>query len=361
VKIAIVGTRGIPNRYGGFEQFAEKVSSRFVDLGHEVTVYCRRPFTTPADNYDKRVNRVVLPTVHLKHLDTWSSGLISCVHVAFSKHDVVLLCNVANSPFAWLPRVAGKPVVLNVDGLDRRRGKWNALGQAVLHMCEWISTLTPSRVVTDARTIQNYYRTRYGKDSTVISYGSEVPGDDFNVDALGLNRGSYALYVSRLEPENNPELVIDAWRKVQTGWPLVIVGDNRYDSDYLARLKRVADPRVRFTGAVYGDGYWALQKNAGLFIFACEVGGVHPALIEAMAAKNAVLYIDSPENNETAADAAIRFSKSPDDLAARLQSLVDHPEERCEWAARAEAHATRNYRWENVARQYEQLFVELLK
>ncbi|HVO78722.1 MAG TPA: glycosyltransferase [Candidatus Bathyarchaeia archaeon] len=361
MKIAIVGTRGIPNRYGGFEQFAEKVSSTLTDRGHEVTVYCRKPFTTPGDQYDRRVKRVILPTIHQKHLDTLSSGLVSAIHVAFSRNDVVLLCNVANSPFAWLPRVSGKPVVLNVDGLDRRRGKWNALGQAALHVCEWISTFTPTRLVTDARPIHDYYRERYGKDSTVIGYGADIPSGELAIDSFHLQSGRYVLYVSRLEPENNPELVLEAWRKVRSDWPLVMVGDNRYDRSYLDRLRSQADGRVVFTGAIYGNGYWALQKHASIFVFACEVGGVHPALIEAMASQNAVLYLESPENNETAGDAAIRCSKSAEDLAAKLQDLLDNPAEREQWARRAAARAHQLYRWDDVAAKYEALFLELLQ
>jgi glycosyltransferase involved in cell wall biosynthesis len=361
LKIAIVGTRGIPNRYGGFEQFAEKVSSTLIDRGHQVTVYCRKPFTSPDDVFDRRVQRVILPTVHLKHFDTWSSGLISTIHVAFSHNDVVLLCNVANSPFAWIPRLFGKPVVLNVDGLDRRRGKWNALGRTVLHACEWLSTFTPTRVVTDAESIHDYYRDRYAKDSTVIGYGSDMPEGELSVDEFHLQPGRYVLYVSRLEPENNPELVLAAWRKVRTDWPLVMVGDNHYDVGYLERLKRQADGRVRFQGAIYGDGYWALQKHAGIFVFACEVGGVHPALIEAMASGNAVLYLGSPENNETAGDAAIRYSKSADDLAAKLQPLLDDPSVREQWATRAAARANQLYRWDVVAEKYQKLFEEVLQ
>ena len=361
MKIAIVGTRGIPNRYGGFEQFAEKISSTLVDCGHEVTVYCRKPFTEPDDVYDRRVQRVILPTIHQKHLDTWSSGLLANLHVAFSKQDVVLLCNVANSPFAWMPRVMGKPVALNVDGLDRRRGKWNALGQAVLHLCEWISTFTPTRVVTDAESIHDYYLVRYRKDSTVIGYGSDVPAGELPLEGFDLQSGRYVLYVSRLEPENNPELVLEAWRRVKTDWPLVMVGDNRYDDEYSARLKRLAGDRVLFTGAIYGEGYWALQKHASIFIFACEVGGVHPALIEAMAAGNAVLYLGSPENDETAADAAIRYSKSPDDLAVKLQHLLDDPADRQQWAKRAADRASSLYRWDSVAAKYESLFAEMLR
>jgi len=361
LKIAIVGTRGIPNRYGGFEQFAEKVSSTFADRGHEVTVYCRKPFTTPDDVYDRRVHRVILPSIHQKHLDTWSGGLISVAHATFYDYDVVLLCNVANSPFAWFPRLFGKPVVLNVDGLDRQRGKWNALGQAALHLCEWLSVFTPTRVVTDAKPIQDYYRTRYHKESTLIGYGSDVPSGQHRIEGFNLQPALYVLYVSRLEPENNPELVLDAWRKVRSDWPLVMVGDNRYSNAYLGRLQQSADDRVIFPGAIYGDGYWALQKNAGVFVFACEVGGVHPALIEAMAAGNAVLYLDSPENNETAGDAAVRFTKSPDDLAAKLQSLLDDPAARQRWSARASARAQQLYRWDEVAEQYEKLFEEVLR
>jgi glycosyltransferase involved in cell wall biosynthesis len=360
LKIAIVGTRGIPNRYGGFEQFAEKVSSTLTHRGHEVTVYCRKPFTSPDDVYDRRVHRVILPTVHQKHLDTWSSGLISAVHVAFSENDMVLFCNVANSPFAWIPRLFGKPVVLNVDGLDRRRGKWNTFGQAALHICEWLSTFTPTRIVTDAESIHDYYRDRYGEDPSVIGYGSDMPEGDLSADGFNLQPGRYVLYVSRLEPENNPELVLAAWSKVQTDWPLVIVGDNRYDAGYLDRLKHQADGRVKFLGAIYGDGYWALQKHAGIFIFACEVGGVHPALIEAMAAGNAVLYLESPENNETAGDAAILYSKSADDLAAKLQLLLDEPAAREQWAARGIARANQLYRWDAVAEKYEKLFLQII-
>jgi glycosyltransferase involved in cell wall biosynthesis len=361
LKIAIVGTRGIPNRYGGFEQFAEKVSLALVDRGHRVTVYCRKPFTSPDDQFDHRVTRVILPSIHQKHLDTLSSGLISTVHAAIGDYDVILLCNVANSPFAWFPRLFGKPVVLNVDGHDRRREKWNALGQVALHFCEWLSVFTPNRVVTDAKPIQDYFRTRYHKDSVLIGYGSDIPAGEFNLDGFNLQSGRYALYVSRLEPENNPDLVLAAWRKVRSDWPLVMVGDNRYDSGYVDRLKQLADRRVLFPGAIYGDGYWALQKHAGVFVFACEIGGVHPALIEAMASNNAVLYLDTPENNETAGDAAIRFSKSADDLASKLQGLLDDPEARRQWAERAGEHARRNYRWDAVAEKYEQLFEEVLR
>ncbi|MBV8282419.1 MAG: glycosyltransferase [Candidatus Eremiobacteraeota bacterium] len=360
MRIAIVGTRGIPNRYGGFERFAEQVSSRFADHGHEVTVYCRRAFTDPDDVYDRRVKRVIVPSLHQKHLDTLVSTFLAAVHAAFARYDVVLICNVANAPFCYLPRMLGTPVVLNVDGLDRKRSKWNWLGARVLHFCEWMSSFSPSRLVTDANTIHDYYFDKYGADSTVIGYGSEMPLTDYSLNGFKLEPGRYVLYVSRLEPENNPELVLRSWKNVRSDWPLVMVGDNAYKPEYLEGLRKLADDRVIFTGAIYGPGYWALQKYAAIFVFACEIGGVHPALVESMAAQNAVLYLDTPENSETAGDAAIRYVKDEQDLSQKLQLLLDDEEARYEWAARAQKRAREFFAWENIARKYESVFEALV-
>ena len=368
MNIAIVGTRGIPNRYGGFERFAEQISSQFADRGHRVTVYCRKAFTRPDDIYDSRVRRVIVPSLHQKHLDTWVSTFFAAVHVAFSDNDVVLLCNVANSPFAYIPRMFGKPVVLNVDGLDRKREKWKGLGAQVLHFCEWMSSFSSNQLVTDARAIHDYYLAKYGSKSIVIGYGSEAPesdhssegaASDYSLNGFDLEAGRYVLYVSRLEPENNPDLVLRSWRNVRGDWPLVVVGDNPYKPKYTEQLKSLGDERVRFMGAIYGDGYWALQKHAGVFVFACEIGGVHPALIEAMAASNAVLYLDTPENAETAGDAAMRYEKSEADLTAKLQSLLDDSSAREQLALRAKQRADALYRWDAIAEKYERLFSKL--
>jgi glycosyltransferase involved in cell wall biosynthesis len=360
MNIAIVGTRGIPNRYGGFERFAEQISSQLADRGHRVTVYCRRAFTHPDDVYDKRVRRVIVPSLHQKHLDTWVSTFFAAVHVAFSDNDVVLLCNVANSPFAYIPRLFGKPVVLNVDGLDRKREKWAGLGAQVLHFCEWMSSFSSSQLVTDAKAIHDYYLAKYKSESLIIGYGSEMPREDYSLNGMNLEPGRYVLYVSRLEPENNPDLVLRSWRGVRSDWPLVMVGDNRYDPGYLERLKSLGDERVRFTGAIYGDGYWALQKHAGVFVFACEIGGVHPALIEAMAASNAVVYLDTPENSETAGDAGLRYEKSEADLTAKLQSLLDDSGVRQQFALQAKQRADALYRWDAIAEKYEKMFSKLV-
>lgn len=360
MRIAILGTRGIPARYGGFETFAEQLANRLARDGHEVVVYCRRAFAEPTDVLAPGVQRVVLPGLPSKHFDTLWHTAWSTLHVLFDKADVVLICNVANSLFAWLPRLFGKPTVLNVDGLDRKRKKWNAVGQNFLLLCEAISALTPTRIVTDSFSIQNYYRRRYRCSSDMIAYGAEAPDDVPGPERFGLVPNKYLLYVSRLEPENNPELVLRAYREVATDWPLVMVGGNPYQPAYVEHLKSVADSRVIFTGAVYGEGYWSLLKGTGVYLSGCEIGGTHPALVEAMAAGIPILYLDTPENRETMADAAIAFSPQPSELAAKLKALLDDEKGRMALARRARLRAEQHYTWDAIARKYETLFLRLL-
>jgi glycosyltransferase involved in cell wall biosynthesis len=360
MRIAILGTRGIPARYGGFETLADQLSKGLAERGHEVIVYCRRPFTTPDDTYDKRIRRVILPTISHKYFDTVFHTFLSVLHVLFTRTEVMLICNVANSPFAWIPRLVKKPTALNVDGLDRKRRKWNFLGQWFLHLCEAASVLTPTRLVTDAHVVQQYYWTRYRKKSEMIGYGAEPPSTSNHLGVFGLSSRRYILYVARLEPENNPELVIGAYRSSGTDWPLVIVGGNPYQPDYVRQLQSLADSRVIFTGPVYGDGYWSLQKNAGVFVFAGEIGGIHPALVEAMAAGNAILYLDTPANHETVRDCGISFGPEEAELATKLGQLIAAPEQLTHLRDRAQRVALEVYGWQKVVDQYERLFAEML-
>lgn len=359
MKIAILGTRGIPARYGGFETLADQLSKNLVERGHEVTVYCRKPFTRGDDVYDKRIRRVILPTISSKHFDTLFHTFLSVLHVVFTDAEVMLICNVASSPFAWIPRLVGKPTALNVDGLDRKRRKWNFVGQWFLHGCEVLSPITPTRVVTDARAVQEYYRKRYRKASEMIAYGAEPPQASNHLGEFDLVSKRYILYVARLEPENNPELVIRAYRALNTDWPLVIVGGNTYRPSYVRELQSIADSRVRFTGAVYGEAYWALQQNAGLFVFAGEIGGVHPALVEAMAVGNAILYLDTPANRETTCGCGIAFAGVEKDLTEKMARLIESPEKIRPLSECAQEMARRNYSWQKVTDKYEALFVDM--
>lgn len=328
--------------------------------GHEITVYGRKHYSTTDRRTYNGVKLVILPTIRHKYFDTVIHTLLSALHAMVQGYDVILICNAANSIFAILPRLFGTPTLVNVDGLERKRKKWNWLGRTYYLLSEWLSTFMPTRIVTDALVIQDYYATRYGKESAMIAYGAEVArrAAPEKLERFGLLPNHYVLYVSRLEPENNAHLVIDAYERVKTDMPLVIVGGAPYAAEYIAQLKSTRDPRVKFTGFVFGEDYRALQQNAYCYVHATEVGGTHPALIEAMGAGNCALTLDTPENMEVMGDAGIIY-KSVDDLVVQLQRIVDSPEKIGEYRRRAMSRVMQYYNWEHITDQYEELLAEM--
>jgi glycosyltransferase involved in cell wall biosynthesis len=357
MRLAILGTRGIPAQYGGFETLAEELSARLALRGHDVTVYTRSRYAEPGLASWRGAKVRVLPTIRTKYLDTVVHGLLSTVDAVFERYDAVLVCNAVNAAFCFLPRLAGPTrIVLNVDGLDRRRRKWGAVGRLGYLLSEKLSTILPDAIVTDARVIQDYYRKRYGAQSVLIPYGGDLP-EPRGVETLrhlGLAPEKYVLYVSRLEPENNAEAVVDAYRDVKGSTPLVVVGDAPYAGKYIARVKARADSRVLFPGAIYGEGYRELLANAAAYIQATEVGGTHPALVEALGYGRVVLYNQSPENEEVAGGAALPFDVNrPHTLARLLNEVLDAPASFSVWKEQARRRVAEKYLWDDVTDRYE--------
>ncbi len=353
MRIALLGTRGIPASYGGFETFAEELSTRLVERGHLVTVYCRNRYQS---SFYRGVQLRYLPTIRHKYLDTLAHTCLSSLDLLRRRYDAVLYCNAANAVFTLWPRLVGMPTALNVDGLERNRKKWNSLAKSWYLLSEWLSTWCPTTVISDAEHIEEYYRTRYGKASTFIPYGADaakVPETN-EVEKLALEPDHYVLYVSRLEPENNALLVREAFERVQTDMKLAIVGDAPYASDYIRRVKNTSDARIVIPGAIYGDGYRQLQSHCFAFVQATEVGGTHPALIEAMGRGAMVLYLRTPENSEVAGDAAIPFDSH--ELVEKLQAAVSMSlVEKEAWGRRAQARVHERYSWDAVTTAYERL------
>ena len=277
---------------------------------------------------------------------------------------MILICNAANSIYAWMPRILGIPVVVNVDGIERLRRKWNWLGRAYYHLCEYLSTCFPNVIVTDAKVIEQYYRDHYGAASVFIPYGgttskSRIAGKYWR--NYGLTPGEYFLYVSRFEPENNTHLVVKAFEKVRTSKKLAVVGDAPYAREYIEKVRATRDPRIIFPGAIYGKGYWQLQAHAYCYIHATEVGGTHPALIEAMGQGNIIIANGTPENAEVLDTAGILYRKNDtDDLLRCLQDVADHPEKYSGIKQAAVERARAAYSWDMVIDRYEQIFRQLV-
>lgn len=353
MRIALLGTRGIPANYGGFETFAEEISTRLAARGHPVTVYCRERYPQPVY---RGVELQYLGTIRHKYFDTLAHTFFSTLHLLRHRVDVALYCNGANAIFTLWPRVFGMPVVLNVDGIERKRKKWNRLAKAWYLMSEWLATFCPTVVVTDALSIQKYYRERYRKESTFIPYGAELgktPGTGV-LQKLGLERGQYFLYVSRLEPENHPLEVREAFEKVATPMKLALIGDAPYAQEYIARVRDTHDPRIVIPGAIYGEGYRELGSHCFAYIHATEVGGTHPALIEAMGRGALVVYRNTAENTEVAADAGIPYESG--ELPSKLRMVLAMPEAEREALRRKAMERVRlHYSWDAVTDAYEKL------
>jgi glycosyltransferase involved in cell wall biosynthesis len=359
MRIAILGTRGIPASYGGFETFAEHLSTRLVARGHEVTVYCRAHYVSPRQLEFHGVRLKILPTIKHKYFDTVVHTFLSAIHAVSGRYDAALICNCANAPFSPILRLTGTPVAINVDGLEHKRKKWGRLGRRYYRFAEYLSTLLPNEMVTDAQVIQDYYLAQHNASSTMIAYGSEVERrpDRATVRKWRVEPNRYVLYFSRLEPENNAHLVIEAFKKVRTAYRLLIVGDAPYAEQYINSLKALArgDKRIIFTGFVFGQDYRALQQNAYCYVHATEVGGTHPALLEAMGYGNCVLTLATPENLEVVGDAGVPYIDE-NDLAEKLQRVLRDGSLVHAFRNRAQQRIQSVYDWDTVVDQYEKLF-----
>ena len=360
ISIAILGTRGIPANYGGFETFAQELSHRLVDRGHDVTVYCRSHHTPRELSSIQGVQLVVLPTIRHKYFDTVAHTLVSSLHALGARHDVVLLCNSINSSFIPIIKLSGARVVINVDGLEWQRKKWNFLGKAFYKISERVACLTADSIVTDSKTIQSYYREVYRTPTTFIPYGAptEKAETKASLARFGLEAGKYLLYVSRFEPENNAHLVLEAFGRVRSEFKLVMVGDAPYAKRYISRLRGMAEPGVLFTGYAFGKDYRELMSHAYAYVHATEVGGTHPALVEAMGMGNGCLVADTRENREVAGDTGLFYSlKGPEDLAEKIQFALNNPETLRELSKKARMRVSKHYRWDRVTDAYESVLL----
>jgi glycosyltransferase involved in cell wall biosynthesis len=361
VKIAILGSRGIPVNYGGFETLAEELSTRLAKRSHEVTVYCCKPYSTIRDTTYREVRRVVIPTIENKVLEKPVFAFLSLIDSSLQKFDVILMLGVSVSFFCFIPRIFGKRVIINIDGLEWQRKKWGTVISSILKFEERVAGITADLVVTDSKWVRDYYKNEYGKNSVHIAYGSDIinypPGETLEKYKLG--KGQYILYVSRFEPENNPFLVRKAYDEIENpSKKLVMVGDAPFADAYIREVKDTKNPNIIFTGYLFGDGYKELLSNAYFYIQATEVGGIHPALLEAMGAGNCVLANDVPEHREVLKDAGFYY-KGKEDLKEKVVFLLQNETVVQEKEKVAVRIIQEEYQWEKITDEYEKLFLNL--
>ncbi len=358
--IAFLGSRGVPARYSGFEVVVQELGKRLAARGHEVTVYNRLPrFGTPQPVWEG-MRIIGLPTIPTKSLDTIVHTTLSMFHAIWRRYDIIYLCGVGNAILGRLARACGMKVIINVDGADFRRKKWRGFARSWLRRSERWAIRSADCVIADNATIADRYERNYGLRPEHLSYGLTVrdePVECGELEKWGLRRDGYFLYVSRLTPENEAELLLEAYRGLDDPLPLVIVGADPYERTYRKRLKSLATPGVIFTGLRFADAYIELSQKALAFVMPATIEATRLVLLDQLGMGKAIIYQDCAATREVLGDAGIPFGpgKPLQSLAATLERAMKNPAE-CAAAGRRARERAELFRWESVLARYEEIF-----
>lgn len=366
MEIAILGTRGIPACYSGYDTLAEELSLGLAEThGDAVTVYCRKSYYEKCPPAYGGVRLVYLPAPRIKAFESLFHSFISSLHVLWRRTDVIYFVDPANAPFCVLLRLFGKKVVMHTDGLGWRRSKWGPLARRYYKFAEWLSARAAHALVTDNPAMEEYYRRQYGVDSAYIPYGaqSRYGADDSIYGQFGLDPGGYLLVVARLEPENNTDLIISEYVKSKIAVPLVVAGDAPYGPGHMERLRSLtktkskSNENVIFTGRINDQPKLnALYEGARLYIHGHEVGGTNPSLLRAMSAGTAPLVLNVPFNTSVVGNCGFVFGKAQGELADLLKSISADYRTCWEMGRKARARADVLFRWDLVVSDHHRLF-----
>lgn len=370
MKIAFIGLRAIgSSAAGGIEKAIEEVSTRLVTLGHDVTVFTRAKYDTQAGGEFRGVKLKRLPAIYTKHLEAISNTIVAVFH-SLTGYDVVHINATGPALLAFVPRLFGRKVVVTVHGLDWKREKWGAFAKVWLWLGAWAAAAFPDRTTVVSRTLLEHYRGRHAGKVVYIPNGVVLPDLAAVRDAvnpLGLAKGSYILFLSRLVPEKGCHTLIRAFRDVDTDRKLVIVGPPSHSEDYAVELRRLAngDPRIIFAGARFGSEKDALFRDAYAFVLPSTIEGMALVLLEAMSFGTGCLCSDIPENLEvietSSGDARDRVAatfrvEDVDDLRVKLIGLLNDSSRVSTFGRLAREHVAASFDWDGIVRQYDDVY-----
>ncbi|MBX0299465.1 DUF1972 domain-containing protein [Cryobacterium sp. 1639] len=361
LRIAMIGTRGVPAAYGGFETAVEEIGRRLVDRGHAVTVYCRTgvPGSDAARTEHLGMRLVHLPAMHVKALETLSHTALSVAHVTTHRRpDAAFVFNAANAPFVPLLRQRGIPTTVHVDGLEWKRDKWGGTARRYYRWAEQQSVRSADALIADAQGIVDYYRDEFAVPTELISYGTRVlhnPPSD-RLGELGLSPSGYHLVVARFEPENHVDVIIEGFLRSSSRLPLVVVGSAIYSGVHGRRIAALAaDPRVRLLGGVWDQEQLdQLYAHSVSYLHGHSVGGTNPSLLRAMGARTAAIAWDVIFNREVLGVYGAYFRDSAT-LASLIEDAEFNPHHTEEVSEALQRRASALYNWGHVTDSYEDL------
>lgn len=362
-KIAILGTRGIPASYSGFETSVEETAIRFVEQGYNVTVFCRSNHYENKLPAYKGVKLKYFPSIRSKHLDTITNTFFSLFDVARSNYDILILYGIGNAYFLPFFKIFCKNIISVVDGADWERAKWGSFAKFVLRNGRTFAINFSSFYVVDNELLSENYRKRFKKAPIYIPYGAKTP-TSFNEKFLkkySLKKEEYIIFIGRFVKEKGIEFLLENFSKIKTDIKLVVVGGNTTDKEYENKLKSITDERIIFPGFIYGEEYESLLKYAKFYVSCSFLEGTSPSLLSAMAINGYALVSDLAENLEVLKGTCTTFKTADaEDFKNKLNSLfeddIDFELERKKTSKVIEKY----YTWEKITNQYIDLFNKML-
>ncbi|MHB0913217.1 MAG: glycosyltransferase family 4 protein [Armatimonadota bacterium] len=363
MKIAMLGTKGIPATWGGIERHVEEIATRLAAMGHEVTVYCRPYYTAYDEAYYKGVRLVKLPTVPSKNLDAIAHTLVGSLHALLEGYDIVHYHAIGPSTLSILPRLVGENTVVTVHGLDWQREKWGSKAKLFLKLGERTSVIFPYATIAVSQFLQQYLSEKYNRNVNYIPSAVTEPvfRTPDKIRKYGIGERDYILFVARLVPEKGAHFLIDAYKKLNPEMKLIIAGGASHSEDYVAGLEKHASDKIIFTGYVYGEELQELYSNAYCYVHPSTIEGLPVTLLEAVAYGNCIVSSDIPPNLEVVQDTGAIFeSQNVDDLARSLDAVLKDPALARRLGEKAKARGVVEYNYDTVTAKTEQLYRQVL-
>ena len=356
LRIAMIGLRGLPAQAGGVERHVEELATRLVDRGHHVTVFCRPGYTADVGSTYRGIHLSSLPTIRARGGEALVHSGLSAMATIGHRFDVAHFHAVGPGLFTPVARAVGHcAVVQTIHGMDDERAKWGGGAKRVLRAGALLSAHVPDEVIVVSRALSEHYRERYGRYTTYI--GNGVPTVDqpdlTRLEKFGLKPRGYVVFVGRMVPEKDPELLLRAFREVRTDQRLVLVGDSSHTDDYMARLRELAaaDPRVLLVGYQYGADLAALFAGASAFTQPSLLEGLPITLLEAAAYGVPVVASDIAPHLEVLGSGGVGrqlfHAGDRDGLTAALTAILDtDPVAMGAAADQLRADVSRRYDWD---------------
>jgi glycosyltransferase involved in cell wall biosynthesis len=363
-KIAIIGIRGIPVIYSGFETLAKKLATEAVNKGYRVTVYSRKSYYKKAIKSYKGVQIVYIPTIKSKNWETFIHSFFSTIHACFCRYDAILYLGVGSAIFSFFPRLFGTKTVINVDGLDWKREKWGSIAKKYLKISELIALYAPNIIITDSFFIKQYYLNNYKKETHYIPYGTHDTKvkDAFNVlKKLALIKNKYYVWVGRIVPDNHLDELIQAFKTSKVDKKCVIIGDDSHNTKYRQEILNLIknDKQFIFTGFLDSNKYAEIVKNAYVYIETKRSGGTHPSLTEAMGFGSVIISNNHKANRLVLGETAYYYdlNKPANSLCQQIKKIDKLPKKTIVTKKKqVKIRAKQLYSWKSVINEYLRLF-----